>query len=82
MYCKILLIYKKKNIFSSVTPKHTDYAPNSIPKGILDNVPQTQKMSDPPSLNDRESPLGSVFKLFYSSKFSKFLDPNMELQVR
>ena len=32
-------------IFSSATPKYTDYAPNSVPKGILDNVLQTKKMS-------------------------------------
>ena len=38
--------------------KYTDYAPNRVPKGILDNVSQTHKMSDPASLTNSESPWG------------------------
>ena len=45
--------------------KNTDYAPNSAPKGILDNVLQTQKMSDHPSLTNRESPLGFIYHFHF-----------------
>ena len=31
-----------------ISQKYTDYASNRVPKSILDNVLQTQKMSDPP----------------------------------
>ena len=45
--------------FSHQQPqKYTDYPPNSVPTGILDNVLQTQQMSEPPSLTNGEFPLG------------------------
>ena len=45
--------------FSCQQPqKYTDNEPNSVPKGILNNVSQTQNVSDPPPTapTNRESP--------------------------